>query len=80
MKSDACDSMLALKMEFFLKGCFFIFLIVYNVHLLGAEKDTPPTDEIVKRTPNLFQAILWQGTANERLVYAPWGNASGLSP
>jgi len=76
MKSDACDSILALKMKFFLKGCFFVFWIVSSVHLLGEEKDTQPSDEIGKKTPNLFQAILWQATADERLVYAPWGNAS----
>jgi hypothetical protein len=76
MRYDTLDSLLALKMKFFLMGWFVVFGIFANVHLLVAEKDTPPTDEIGKRTPNLFQAILWQGTADERLVYAPWGNAT----
>ena len=76
MRSDERYSMLALKMKFFLKGWFFVFWIVSNVHLLGAEKDSQQADEVGKRRPNLFQAILWQGTPDERLLYAPWGNAS----
>jgi len=63
-------------MKFYITTWLFVLGFFLLVDLSAQEKVTQPTDTIRKGTPNLFQAILWQGTADEQLVYAPWGNAS----